>query len=691
MRKKTAFLCLFLCLSFLKLPHCSAASETMQGYISAAVAVANIDGYGVEARFLTSDCQQHVFTIKQRVNIDNTSYRPSTYEGCEQLAAFIKDRFAEIQIQETQITSIFLSDGGRTVYNAEYNPVSGYFSGMNKPLPIFDHHGEFKPYLDENHVYDIEVHSFAVNITKMHAKNNMETVAHISASNSVQNNFLHTLWMDFETTATTAICKGTLSANGRISQEFEEPVYDGYGSVDIQNLPNETKLYTVSFRMETENGTPLSPTYTYTHQIEAIPILYGYIVNALPVSDINGTHLEVLIRHSDQSETIYKINSSISINGNSCKPWLNESIWTPLIGNLIKAAVSEGCLQAIYYETTPKEVTDAEYNSVLKQFANIDNALPVFYEYGEYLPYLDENHTYTLDVYSYAVNITDMTAKNGWKTIFHVDLYQSVQNDFLLSLGGSFEADTTTAIVKTRLCDTNGNTLQEMEENVYDTYGYIGFRALPNQNKNYTVSFWLEDAEGKRISLLYTFKYAMDAVPVYTGYMDATAIVSDINGEGIEFRITNPQDGDRVFRCAYKFYLNGISFRITYSNVEMLKDSIQQLTQIECMCDENGNVSVIRSAVMHRPGKDCRVSDAVVYKDSFEAEVQFEETYTGTSALVLIALYDENSKMTGWTFETVEVPADKSESVSVSAPIDASERYKNGKVFLWESMLGPCS
>ncbi|MBE7024707.1 MAG: hypothetical protein E7408_01460 [Ruminococcaceae bacterium] len=691
MKRITRFLCILLCFTLFPVLHCSANEESVQGYISDADAVQSLDGCGVEVLVLTPDSMRHTYTIKRRVNFDGTSFSLSTDGDCEQLAADIRENFAEVRVNASQIIAITRSEYIETIQNAEYNPATGRFAGVDKALPIFETNGEYIPYLDGNHVYDIEVYSDMVNITEMRAKNGMKTVMHIYGSERLQSDFLHTLWVDFETTAGTAVCKGRLSADGGFSQGFEEVGSDGYGMIGFRNLPNQTKLYTVSFQLEKADGTPLTPVYTYTHRITEVPILHGYIVNAAPVTDINGTHLELLIRDSNRTESNYKITDAISINNNVCAPWENEAEWTSLIGKFVKAAVSDDCLQGIYYETTPTRVSGGEYDPASGRFSDIDSTLPIFYECGEYIPYLDENHTYELDVYSYAVNITDMTAKNGLVTIARVNMYQSAQDNFLLFLGADFEITAAAETIQARLYDAAGRLLKETEENIDGTYGFMGFRDLPNQNKDYSVSWWLEDNGGNRISLPYTFTYSTNAVPVYSGYMDAAVIVSNISGEGIEFRITNPKEGDLVFRCASRILLNGNSFRIQSDNVEEIEAQIRQLTQVECMCDENGEVNVIRSAVMQRAGKDCSVSDAVVYKESFAAEVQFEETYTGSSALVLIALYDETGKLTGWSFETVEVPADKSEAVSVSAPIDASEKYTDGKVFLWQTLLSPTS
>ena len=424
-------------------------------------------------------------------------------------------------------------------------------------------------------------------------------------------------------------------------------------------------------------------------------MVQGYISNALTNSNISGDYVKALVLTADRTKHIYTLAKRVTVNGTVFTPKETEefdAIADQIRNQFAEIRLNGEQITEITTDTEPEELTYVLYDPATGRFSGVDKVLPVFDDCGAYIPALDADHYYTIEVYDYAVNITRKTAKaEDMATVHQIAAESSAQPNFLLALTVEFEArdalesTEVPAVCKAKLYDADGDFLQEAETDV--SFPYLYFNDLPNENRGYKVTLWLESAEGKTISPACTILCTTAALPVYSGFMDAAGTTEDISGEHIIVRIRDAKGEKHTYSCFGLRYIG--NERIT--DLQTAIDSLLKLTRVEFMCDGTDNINMIRPFTMKREWKDCNVSGAAVYKDRFEAEVQFEETYEKPTALVLVALYDENGKLTGWTFKTVDVPKDRSESVPVNVSMDASENYVSSKLFLWETLLGPCS
>ncbi len=698
MKRTLTALLLTFCLLLSMAPQV-AASETLQvGYIDAAMPITDISGDTLAVRIVSEKGASAEYTLADRARINTEQIRPGSagYDTLAVLSDRLTDCFVQYALDGSgKISKIVYQDSCIVLADRTYNPATESFSGVYGDRAVFYRKGAYQPVLSAKHIYVIEDYSYALNITEIRAKDGMDTVLSIEASTGISSDFTGEICLDLLTDVTDGHIDVRLyDANGAsVEHLYEDITPYGEAYIAFGNLPNETMLYTAELWIEDTQNIQTSYEYTLRIQFRAHPVTSVYVQNTAVVSDISGFNLQLLVRDINGSTRVCYATERLSVNGMHIS-FSDESalrnIAATLRGKLIRMAQKGTDITTIYYEDTPLDIIyGLPFDTQTGQLVDVDADLPVFYKNGIAPPYLDNNHTYDVQLYSYAANIVGMLANNGMVTVEPTKLSTTIEGDFCLWMGGDFSCSTNEGIAVFQLKDEAGQLLLSYSEDLSAAVSSFGFSKIPNESGNYTVSLWVENANGIRISPAYTFTHFVIPVSVQKGYIYATAPVSSISGQGIEVGIRLANGVEKSFSLPSSFYLDGTRIRLSTLSLTDLTEIIDRMTYVQFALDGSGRIAVLRSNTMHAQNKNCTVSNTVVYKDAIEATVQFSEDYTKETMLVLIALYDENGRMTGWGFEEVEVPADKSQSVQVQMATDASVPYTNGKVFMWESLLRP--
>ncbi len=269
------------------------------------------------------------------------------------------------------------------------------------------------------------------------------------------------------------------------------------------------------------------------------------------------------------------------------------------------------------------QYTDATYNVSGKYFNGLHTKekLPIIYMIGASMatPVLDSNHRYNLNVYEYGVEITGIKGKDKDGAITHIDAGTSLNNSFLKDVeieiyptgiqGGN--------VLKVQLLDSRGYLQQEYSypiegNNLQD----VTIPNLPNQDSEYRIKMWIENAQGERISNTYVHTVKVEETDISYGTITDATTGTDENGEAcVILKVSIPGlDEPVTVTCPLGTVINGIPVTSEEDLLELLAngtlvkiaddgkrpniqftDSIQNVTDVNVSGDSvsaNINMSV---------------------------------------------------------------------------------------------------
>ncbi len=226
------------------------------------------------------------------------------------------------------------------------------------------------------------------------------------------------------------------------------------------------------------------------------------------------------------------------------------------------------------------QYTDATYNVSGKYFNGLHTKekLPIIYMIGTSMatPVLDSNHRYNLNVYEYGVEITGIKGKDKDGAITHIDAGTSLNNSFLKDVeieiyptgiqGGN--------VLKVQLLDSRGYLQQEYS---YPIEGNdlqdVTIPNLPNQDSEYRIKMWIENAQGERISNTYVHTVKVEETDISYGTITDATTGTDENGEAcVILKVSIPGlDEPVTVTCPLGTVINGVEITSEADLLELLE------------------------------------------------------------------------------------------------------------------------
>lgn len=563
-------------------------------------------------------------------------------------AAISVDSFAKIALVNGEVSVISFSNAYETSEEVLMHEIT------DRELPVYyKYDGSFVPaYLDENHEYSIEVYDYAVLITDMRAMGKEKTIKYIDIGNTVNKNFEQVISIYcIADLNEDCIIKGELYKDGKLIDEARS---EGNSEFDIEfsGLENKTEAYDIKFWLENSEGNSISPVYSMETTVEECAIEYVFIAQKGITS---GIQEEFQLKAYDKNGVakIYDFNEKKTIVNGERYREIEELDGAIRVDSFAKIALKDGVATVVSYDDTPEvnhSVSDADIKS---------KNLPVFYMYNDsFVPvYLDENHNYDIEIYDYAVCITDMVSKNMPTTIKYIQVSDGINRNFTKFICVECETDSLEELtLKSEVYTGKAKHFRKSEVRGIK-YFSLDFDTMKNNTQEYSIKLWLENSENIRVSNVYTINMGTkkneiiygDVILKHTRTTDdkeeEVLVVKDINGK------------ERLFVCD--------------ENVEVVDNaSVFLLNSEETEIPEN---TFVKFAVENDVIKVIQLeSDTVeVATDSFKSENDILE---GTVCIInnsqekvyascVAAVYDLNNKLKSITEIPLEIDANNDKTI----------------------------
>lgn len=301
-------------------------------------------------------------TIAVYVCSENMTVNGAAYEDIYDMQEAIPDNvFAAFTMKDGVIAALNFGAEAKEYNNITYDIDKKCFNGIEKDvsaLPIYyDYCGEFiRPYLDENHVYNVKVYDYAVCITSFKAINKPLTVSCIDMSDTFNARFKRVLCVESYFDNEEAKLKAQLFDSADKLLDSAETLCSGFGSISFDNLPNEDAAYTVKIHLENDEGEILSHTYTKEYTVKSSPVLCGKVGGSIVFADEWGNEGVMLrVYKNDEITGDYICSKNSPINGVVYKD-VNDMQEAIKIGADIKYALKDGEIAAL---TIGREIIDS--------------------------------------------------------------------------------------------------------------------------------------------------------------------------------------------------------------------------------------------------------------------------------------------------------------------------------------------
>ncbi len=216
---------------------------------------------------------------------------------------------------------------------------------------------------------------------------------------------------------------------------------------------------------------------------------------------------------------------------------------------------------------TSANYAELTYSPSTRKFSSLPDSaknLPIYYILAGACvpPILDGNHFYEVTLYDYAIEITDMKAQNMDATICYVEASGELNSKFYQDITVALYPvlNKSGAVLKAQLSDDKGYPIAEQTQNAYNgRYQSIIFSNRANQDADYRVKVWVEDADGTRISPVYTKTFStQEAKVTYGTITDATTGTDEYGYDCLILEITIPGLADPVYvTCPLGAVING--------------------------------------------------------------------------------------------------------------------------------------
>ena len=295
---------------------------------------------------------------------------------------------------------------------------------------------------------------------------------------------------------------------------------------------------------------------------------------------------------SDGVITNYKCAERVRINGILYKN-ATDICNNIEVGAFAKMAVEDDAVTVLNYSSSYICYENVEYKNKKRCFNTLNSRqanLPVYYRYNDELvpAYTDENHYYDIEVYDYAICITNMKSKTDAETIEYIEIGSAVSSDFSKSVNLYCESDVMErSILKGELYNEKNNLISESR----GEYGELSFRNLENKDAVYTVKFWLEDIEGNRISSKYEKTYKAEKTEYKSLFILQKGTRATISGETVMIKAVDSNGSSEVYNFSERVRINGRLYR----NSEDIYNNIGESAFVKAAV-EGGVITVLNSS-----------------------------------------------------------------------------------------------
>ena len=396
----------------------------------------------------------------------------------------------------------------------------------------------------------------------------------------------------------------------------------------------------------------------------------------------NGFEDVVQLRVVDTNgeETVYDCAQRVRINGMLYRN--AEDIYNAIEeGSFAKMAIEDGVVTVLNFNNSTTIYNNAEYDNETKTFVangiQLGN-LPIYYKYNEtFAPvYTDENHYYDIEVYEYAICITEMKSKTGAEVIKLIETDSAIGSDFKQ--------------VITVYCEANGNKRYTLNGKLYDEktnlisstksecfgFGELTFENIKNNSVNCTIEIWLEDETGKKVSSYYVLQKHLQQNKIKYGNV-VIKYESENDTEKLILNVRNIDGTDNIYVCDDNTLIINKATLFSFRGVS---DEIPENSFVKmAVCD--GVVSAIQiepnELEIYSPGFD--------YKSELLGEVYvLNNTQETQNFNCYIAAYS-NSNAVKWC-DVIHVDIFEDEILSLTPEFNQYQ-YAQGdylKIFAWD-------
>ena len=283
----------------------------------------------------------------------------------------------------------------------------------------------------------------------------------------------------------------------------------------------------------------------------------------------NGNNMDMTMVAPDGTEQVYTFTETSWFNRHFISMWELEG-FEEYHCPYIAYAVEGDTIISMWTEQLFDETTyyNKEYSASSKKFLDIPEeaeGLPIYYNLDgtHHQPILDENHEYDLKIYTYAIVIVDMEAKDKPATIKYLDPTAETNNSFLQDISVAFAPvyDGTDGVMKAQLLDNKGAVITETSQPLTtEAEQTVTFPNRPNENADYRIKAWIENGNGETISCKYQTKFSTVKDEVIYGVVSEYEMSTDESGNPcVVLKIMIPGLDEPVYvTCPLGTVVNGV-------------------------------------------------------------------------------------------------------------------------------------
>lgn len=286
-------------------PASAAAEEYLYGYITGIdLSYDEYDNDVLMVRVLDGDTNQKAYIIDNSAIVNGKNFKDIVwFEDVNP-----ERTYARFKINSSnKITELDYDAAELKSYReVEYDTIKKKFNenGIDGNLPVYyriDNH--FVPlYLDENHVYDIDTYKYAVVVTKMSAKDGLDTITELYIERRTEADFKKQIcisgFMSYDGEA--VLCAEIYDSNKKIASGSSYISYEDGGNCFLGGLPNTDAVYTIKLWLERDDER-VSPICVKEVQMTQTPVLYGEIIKSEISEDTFSENQSLALQIQDNS------------------------------------------------------------------------------------------------------------------------------------------------------------------------------------------------------------------------------------------------------------------------------------------------------------------------------------------------------------------------------------------------------
>ena len=295
----------------------------------------------------------YYFAEKVRINGSNYRNAQDIYDAVEE------NSFAKMAVEDGAITVLNFGSSLGNYQNAEYNSKDKAFIAGDaeiQSLPVYYRYNEdfVKPYLDENHYYDIDVYDYAICINEMKSKTEKTVIDYIDIGSKIGSDFNQVITVCCEVNGDQSFTlKGRIYDEKRKLVSSAECEFSGYGELTFEKIRNKSENCTIELWLEDDTNKKVSESYIIYKQLMQSKIKYGKVDMKYTNED---EKLILSVRDIDGTENFYVCDENTSVV-NMVTLFSSRSTTVDIPeDSFVKMAVDDGVVSVIEIEPENLEI-----------------------------------------------------------------------------------------------------------------------------------------------------------------------------------------------------------------------------------------------------------------------------------------------------------------------------------------------